>query len=125
MLMMYPEALEDQIPEPKVAIKILEWNRGDLEQSTKFFKVLPASHTLPQTILNTLDQSFVHELKLMATISHPNVIKLVGFVEDMEKGDARIILPWQGNGNVREFLQSGEWDIPERISLVRATEDAV
>lgn len=55
----------------------------------------------------------------MATLSHPNIIALFGFVEDMQKGDAWIILPWEPNGNVREFLQSGEWDIPERISLVR------
>lgn len=60
----------------------------------------------------------------MATLCHPNIIALVGFVEDIEKGDAWIVLPWQENGNVREFLQSGEWDIPERISLVRATEGA-
>lgn len=54
----------------------------------------------------------------MTTLSHTNVIRLVGFVEDMQKGDAWIVLPWEGNGNVREFLQSDEWDIPERISLV-------
>ena len=54
----------------------------------------------------------------MVSISHPNVIAVFGFVEDMQKGDAWIILPWEANGNVREFLQSGEWEIPERISLV-------
>ena len=54
----------------------------------------------------------------MASLSHPNIIRFVGFVEDMEKGDAWIVLPWEANGNVREFLASGEWDIPERISLV-------
>lgn len=54
----------------------------------------------------------------MKTLSHPNVIKLIGFVEDITAGDARMILPLEPNGNVREFLQSGEWDIPERVSLV-------
>ena len=54
----------------------------------------------------------------MSTLSHPNIIALLGFVEDTEKRDAWIILPWEANGNVREFLQSGEWEIPERISLV-------
>lgn len=53
----------------------------------------------------------------METLSHPSIIRLVGFVEDMPKGDAWIIVPWETNGNVREFLQSGEWDIPERVSL--------
>ena len=59
----------------------------------------------------------------MVSLSHPNIIKLVGFVEDMQKGDAWMILPWEGNGNVREFLQSGEWDIPERIFLVSVIYD--
>lgn len=54
----------------------------------------------------------------MATLSHPNIVHLVGFVEDMQKRDAWIIVPWEENGNVRDFLQSGEWDIPERVSLV-------
>lgn len=63
----------------------------------------------------------MNELGLMTTFSHPNIIRIVGFVEDMQRGDAWIVLPWEENGNVREFLQSGEWDIPERISLVSAS----
>lgn len=61
----------------------------------------------------------------MKSLSHPNIIKLVGFVEDMGKGAAWMILPWEGNGNVREFLQAGEWDIPERMSLVSDLSSAV
>ncbi|KIO23794.1 hypothetical protein M407DRAFT_26788 [Tulasnella calospora MUT 4182] len=97
------EELEGWLPEMKVAVKMLEWNRNDAEESTKFFK------------------SFVHELSLMAELSHPNVIKLAGFLEDLDKGDAWMILPWEANGNVREFLQSGEWDLPERLSLIKDT----
>ena len=55
----------------------------------------------------------------MANLSHPNIIEFIGFVEDIEKDDGWIVLPFEANGNVREFLASGEWDIPERISLVR------
>ena len=69
-----------------------------------------------------MHQSFVNEIGLMAPLSHPNIIAFVGVVEEMQKGDAWIILPWEANGNVREFLQSGEWDIPERISLVSPTQ---
>lgn len=97
------EALKQILSEQKVAIKKLQWPRDDVEQSTKFFKC------------------FVNELSLMASLSHPNIIEFLGFVEDMEKGDAWIITPWEGNGNVREFLQSGKWDIPERISLIQDT----
>ncbi|KAG8914813.1 hypothetical protein FRC01_003902 [Tulasnella sp. 417] len=98
-----PETLKGWIPEIKVAVKMLEWNRNHDEESTKFFK------------------SFVHELSLMAELSHPNIIQFVGFVEDMENGNAWIVIPWEANGNVREFLQSGQWDLPERISLIQGT----
>ncbi|KAG9024433.1 hypothetical protein FS837_005367, partial [Tulasnella sp. UAMH 9824] len=87
----------------EVAVKKLYWPHDDIEQSTKVFK------------------HFVNELSLMAGLSHPNIIEFLGFVEDTAKGDAWIILPWKPNGNVREFLQSGEWDIPERVSLVQDT----
>ncbi|KIO25962.1 hypothetical protein M407DRAFT_24712 [Tulasnella calospora MUT 4182] len=96
-----PEQLLTKLLGLQVAIKKFEWDCADVEQSARFFK------------------SFVNELSVMATLSHPNVVHLFSFVEDMDKGDAWILSPWQPNGNVREFLQSGEWDIPERISLIQ------
>ncbi|KIO33583.1 hypothetical protein M407DRAFT_17546 [Tulasnella calospora MUT 4182] len=95
-----PEQLLKELLVANYAIKKLEWDREDAEESAKFFK------------------AFVNELSLMAELSHLNIVKLIGFVEDMENGDAWIVLPWEANGNVREFLQSGEWDIPERVSLI-------
>ncbi|KAG9041369.1 hypothetical protein FS837_012364, partial [Tulasnella sp. UAMH 9824] len=38
MLGMIPGALEEQVSQLKVAVKVLEWRRDDPEQSTKFFK---------------------------------------------------------------------------------------
>ncbi|KAG8930431.1 hypothetical protein FRC01_002799, partial [Tulasnella sp. 417] len=60
---------------------------------------------------------FVHEVDVMARLSHENVIRLIGFVEDLPNGKAWFVLPWEPNGTVREFLTTGEWEIPERISL--------
>ncbi|KAG9046529.1 hypothetical protein FS837_004228, partial [Tulasnella sp. UAMH 9824] len=94
------EWIRKRLPERKVAVKKLEWPRGNAEDLIKFFK------------------SFVNEISLMESLSHPNIIKFLGFVEDVDKGNAWIVIPWEANGNVREFLQSGEWDIPERISLL-------
>lgn len=107
-------------PEKMVAVKKLEWKSEDAERSIKFFKVLFCAPYLLSAILIAVQQSFVNELSLMARLSHPNIIKLLGFVEDTQKRDAWIVLPWEGNGNVREFLQSGKWDVPERVSLVSA-----
>ncbi|KIO21789.1 hypothetical protein M407DRAFT_28663 [Tulasnella calospora MUT 4182] len=53
----------------------------------------------------------------MAGLSHGNIIRLIGFVEDLGKETAWIVLPWEPNGNVGEFLATGHWEIPERIAL--------
>lgn len=64
-------------------------------------------------------REFVHEMELLAKLSHKNIVEFVGFVEDLKHGTAWIILSWEANGNVREFLASGNWEIPERISLIK------
>ncbi|KAG9025613.1 hypothetical protein FS837_004882, partial [Tulasnella sp. UAMH 9824] len=60
---------------------------------------------------------FVNEVEIMARLSHENIIRLVAFVEDLHNGKAWFVLSWEPNGNVSEFLATGEWEIPERISL--------
>ncbi|KIO18522.1 hypothetical protein M407DRAFT_225312 [Tulasnella calospora MUT 4182] len=57
----------------------------------------------------------------MAHLSHENIIKLIGFVENLQEGKAWIVLAWEPNGNVSEFLATGEWEIPERLSLIKDT----
>lgn len=54
----------------------------------------------------------------MAGLFHENIVRLIGFVEDLENGTAWIVLSWEPNGNLSEFLATGEWEIPERLSLV-------
>lgn len=55
---------------------------------------------------------------MLAALSHENIVQLIGFVENLKHDKAWIVLSWEPNGNVREFLASGEWEIPERLSLV-------
>ncbi|KIO23967.1 hypothetical protein M407DRAFT_50287, partial [Tulasnella calospora MUT 4182] len=62
---------------------------------------------------------FVHEVEVMAGLSHENIVRLVGFVEDFENGTAWIVLSWEPNGNVSEFLANGNCEIPERIFLLQ------
>ncbi|KIO26972.1 hypothetical protein M407DRAFT_23798 [Tulasnella calospora MUT 4182] len=64
---------------------------------------------------------FVHEIEILAGLVHENVVRLIGFVEQLEKGEAWIVLSWHPNGNVSEFLATGEWEIPERVSLIKDT----
>lgn len=60
----------------------------------------------------------MHEVEVLAGLLHKNIIRLIGFAEELESGEAWIILSWKSNGDLRKFLATGSWEIPERISLV-------
>ncbi|KIO28290.1 hypothetical protein M407DRAFT_72016, partial [Tulasnella calospora MUT 4182] len=62
---------------------------------------------------------FANELRVLDGLDHPHIVKIIGFVEDMKKRIAWLVFPWEANGNVREFLLSGKWELPERVSLIR------
>ncbi|KIO32422.1 hypothetical protein M407DRAFT_18730 [Tulasnella calospora MUT 4182] len=59
-----------------------------------------------------------HEMYLLNNLSHNNIIRIIGFVEDAKDGIAWIVLPWEENGNLREFVASADWEFPERIALI-------
>ncbi|KIO30604.1 hypothetical protein M407DRAFT_20325 [Tulasnella calospora MUT 4182] len=61
---------------------------------------------------------FANELSLLSELHHENIVRLIGFVENVEEKIAWILLHWEGNGNVREFILSQDWVIPERLSLI-------
>lgn len=64
-------------------------------------------------------KAFANELRVLDRLSNPHIVELIGFVEDIENGIAWMVFPWEANGNIREFLRTGEWDIPERLSLIK------
>lgn len=72
----------------------------------------------PSLMTLSILQKMTHEINLLSKLSHCNIVKLVGFVEDVKEGIAWIIFPWESNGNLREFAQSANLEVPERISLV-------
>ncbi|KAG9041374.1 hypothetical protein FS837_012360 [Tulasnella sp. UAMH 9824] len=59
-----------------------------------------------------------HEVGLLNDLSHKNVVKIVGFVEDVGQKVAWIVFAWEKNGNLREFIRSTNWELPERVCLV-------
>ncbi|KAG8948365.1 hypothetical protein FRC04_009861 [Tulasnella sp. 424] len=67
----------------------------------------------------TQTASFANELSLLSELDHENIVKLTGFVESAGEDIAWILLRWENNGNIREFIHSQDWVIPERIALVR------
>ncbi|KIO15594.1 hypothetical protein M407DRAFT_86941 [Tulasnella calospora MUT 4182] len=70
-------------------------------------------------------QSFAYEVNILAGLSHPNIIKLLGFLENFEIGNACMVFTWEDNGNVQQFLATKACDIPERISLIKDVTDGV
>ncbi|KIO29226.1 hypothetical protein M407DRAFT_21622 [Tulasnella calospora MUT 4182] len=73
----------------------------------------------PGMTLEGFLKAFVHELRVLDKLSHPHIAKIIGFVEDIQSGIAWMIFPWEAKGNIREFLSSGAWEIPERVSLIQ------
>ncbi|KIO25823.1 hypothetical protein M407DRAFT_24877 [Tulasnella calospora MUT 4182] len=61
----------------------------------------------------------LRESEFLVKLSHRNIVKLEGFVEDLSAQKVWLIFPWEEYGNLRDFLASREWEIPERISLFR------
>ncbi|KAG8925567.1 hypothetical protein FRC00_003859, partial [Tulasnella sp. 408] len=59
-----------------------------------------------------------HEVNLLNNLSHESVVKVIGFVEEVEEGVAWMVFAWEKNGNLREFIRSAKWELPERVSLL-------
>ncbi|KIO20719.1 hypothetical protein M407DRAFT_29658 [Tulasnella calospora MUT 4182] len=59
-----------------------------------------------------------HEVQLLNNLSHQNVVKILGFIEDVGQGVAWMVFAWEKNGNLREFIRSVKWELPERVSLI-------
>lgn len=57
----------------------------------------------------------LRESEILRNLSHINIVKFEGFVEEVLKHVIWLVFPWEENGNLRDFLASGEWEIPERI----------
>ncbi|KIO33660.1 hypothetical protein M407DRAFT_17619 [Tulasnella calospora MUT 4182] len=99
-----------------------ELNRGGVKSVEDVaVKKVQCGSDVDATDKEKLSKEFVHEVEILAGLSHENIIRLVGFVEDLDHETAWMVLSLEPNGNVREFLASGEWELPERLSLIKDT----
>ena len=62
-------------------------------------------------------QQFCKEVVLWNTLSHPNVLKLVGVQGDMGKGQFTTVSEWMAHGNIMEYIKKNH---ANRLELVRA-----
>ncbi|KAG8921276.1 hypothetical protein FRC01_000326 [Tulasnella sp. 417] len=89
-----------------------ETQEGGIKQSGKTKEERSLHHQTSEFKLALKESEFLVE------VSHPNIVKLEGFVEDVSAHKVWLIFLWEEHGNLRDFLASGEWEIPERISLI-------
>lgn len=47
-----------------------------------------------------------HEVGLLNDLSHDNVVKIIGFVENVYNGTAWMVFCWEKDENLREFVRS-------------------
>ncbi|KAG8963183.1 hypothetical protein FRC00_007467 [Tulasnella sp. 408] len=67
----------------------------------------------------------LREAEFLVELSHPNIVRLSGFVEDISNNILWLVFPWEDNGNLSDFVASGNWEVPERVSLISDVADGV
>ncbi|KIO23537.1 hypothetical protein M407DRAFT_77925 [Tulasnella calospora MUT 4182] len=76
-----------------------------------------------------LAQAFTKEMlvwsQLKAHPGHPEIAEFLGFYADFKRGEAWLLSPWEPNGNISEFIRSHNLEIPEKLSLVYDTIEAL
>lgn len=60
----------------------------------------------------------LREAEFLVDLEHESIIELVGFVEDVSKDIIWLVFPWEDHGNLKGFIASANWEIPERIWLI-------
>jgi len=69
-----------------------------------------------RAVSTILLQRFCKEVILWSTLSHPNVSKLIGVQEDMNKRQFSIVSKWMSRRNIMEFIENNP---ANRLDLVR------
>ena len=96
-----------------VAIKTLRFTAGD--DYMKIRKVSINDGHLGHTPSITSLQRFCKEVVLWSTLSHPNILKLVGVQEDVKRRQFAIVSEWMSRGNIMEFIENNH---ANRLELV-------
>ncbi|KIO18792.1 hypothetical protein M407DRAFT_31537 [Tulasnella calospora MUT 4182] len=60
----------------------------------------------------------IREAEFLVELVHPNIANFQGFVVDLSKSAIWLVFPWAHNGNLKDFVASRDWEIPERIWLI-------
>ena len=99
-----------------VVVKTIRVDERDDFTKIRKVSIYGRSPNCPDAILTAIRQRFCKELVLWNTLSHPNVLKLVGIQGDMEKGQFITVLEWMAHGNVVQYINENHVN---RLELVR------
>ncbi|KIO22136.1 hypothetical protein M407DRAFT_46472, partial [Tulasnella calospora MUT 4182] len=58
-------------------------------------------------------------------LTHPGIAKFLGFYADFDNSEAWLVSPWEPYGNITDFISRRELEVPEKLSLVYDTIDAL
>ncbi|KIO25867.1 hypothetical protein M407DRAFT_75204, partial [Tulasnella calospora MUT 4182] len=71
-------------------------------------------------------QAFTREMLVWSSLeAHPGIARFLGFYANFKRSEAWLLSPWEPNGNIREFIQAHNLEVPEKLSLVYDTVDAL
>ncbi|KAG9018928.1 hypothetical protein FRB90_008121 [Tulasnella sp. 427] len=69
--------------------------------------------------LDNAKRAFIKELLVWSSLEdHPGIAKFIGFYAEFESSEAWFFSPWEGHGNVSEFIGKWELEVPEKLSLL-------
>ncbi|KIO27570.1 hypothetical protein M407DRAFT_23253 [Tulasnella calospora MUT 4182] len=71
-------------------------------------------------------RAFTREMSVWSSLeAHPGIAKFLGFYADFKRSEAWLLSPWEPNGNVCEFIKTHDLEVPEKLSLIYDTIDAL
>ncbi|KAG9044229.1 hypothetical protein FS837_008587 [Tulasnella sp. UAMH 9824] len=56
---------------------------------------------------------------------HPGIAKFLGFHAEFKRAEAWLLSPWEPNGNVSDFVKKHKLEVPEKLSLIYDTIEAL
>ncbi|KIO27640.1 hypothetical protein M407DRAFT_232421, partial [Tulasnella calospora MUT 4182] len=71
-------------------------------------------------------QAFTREMFAWSSLEdHPGIAKFLGFYADFKRSEAWLLSPWEPNGDVSEFVKAHNLEVPEKLSLIYDTIEAL
>lgn len=77
-----------------------------------------AMKVLKPTFSSTAKEAFLSQINLLKNISHPNVVRYLGVVEDMGDGKIRLVIEHMKKGSMVKLVRGNEINEQEKVSFL-------